>query len=280
MDAANSRNAHTPISTHGGEPDGSRTVSDSRQAMSAPVGTNPERTNLETTSSNALLSNQLLAVLPWEEFERLLPYLDPVPLSAGEDLYRFEGGVNFAYFPETALVTHLYVMADGDTTESALVGWEGVAGLSALFNARQPNYLTRVLVAGSALRIGMDFLKKEFGRGGALHRVLLAYAGARMAQVSQRGACSASHTLRERLCCWLLMVHDRVGEDRLPLTHELIAAHLGARRAGITEIAIGLREGGIIGYSRGLIHILDRARLEAAACECYQLLGQPAARAI
>jgi CRP-like cAMP-binding protein len=235
---------------------------------------------VEAISVNALLSNRLLSALPQGDFERLLPHLEPVNLSAGEDLYRFEGGVDFAYFPETAVVTHLYIMADGDTTESALVGREGFAGLSALFNARQPCYWTRVLVAGSALRIRIDVLKEEFGRGGALQPALLAYAGARMAQLSQRAVCGGSHTVRERLCCWLLMLHDRVGEDRLPLTHELIATHLGARRAGVTEIAIGLREAGCIGYARGLVRILDRARLEAAACECYQSLGRPAARAV
>lgn len=234
---------------------------------------------VEAISVNALLSNRLMSALPREDFERLLPHLEPVNLSAGEDLYRFEGGVDFAYFPETAVVTHLYVMADGDTTESALIGREGFAGLSVLFNARRPCYSTRVLIAGSAVRIRTDVLKEEFGRGGALQRVLLAYAGARMTQLSQRAVCSGRHTVKERLCCWLLMLHDRAGEDRLPLTHELIAAHLGARRAGVTGIAIGLREAGCIDYGRGLIHILDRARLEAAACECYKSLGQPATRA-
>lgn len=279
MDASNSRNTRVPIRTNGGEHGGVRAVFDSRQALSIPAGTTPERRTFEMTSSNALLSNRLLAALPREAFERLLPHMEPVNLPAGEDLYRFEGGVDFAYFPKTAIVTHLYVMADGNTTESALIGREGFAGLSALFNARPPCYSTRVLVAGNALRIGIDFLKQEFGRGGALQRVLLAYAGARMAQLSQRTVCSGRHTVRERLCSWLLMLHDRVDEDRLPLTHELISTHLGARRAGVTEIAIGLREAGCIGYTRGLVHIVDRARLEAAACECYHSLGQHAARA-
>jgi CRP-like cAMP-binding protein len=280
MDASKSRNAHTQISTLGKEPGGFRNVFGSRQTMSGPASTTREQRSLETASSNTLLSNRLLASLPPNEFERLLPHVEPVNLSTGEDLYRFEGGINFAYFPETAVVAHLYLMADGNTTESALIGREGVAGLSALFNARQPNYLTRVLVAGSAMRIRMDVLKQEFGCGGALQRVLLAYAGLRMAQVSQRAACSGSHTVRERLCCWLLMVHDRVGEDRLPLTHERIATHLGVRRAGITETAIELRDRGLIVYTRGLVRILDRPRLEAAACECYKLLGRPVARAI
>lgn len=280
MDASNSRNTRVPIRTNSGEHGGVRTVFDSRQAMSISAGTTPKRRTFETALSNALLSNQLLAALPREAFERLLPHLEPVPLSAGEDLYRFEGGVDFAYFPETAVVSHLYVMADGNTTESALIGREGFAGLSALFNARQPCYSTRVLVAGNALRIRIDVLKEEFGLGDELQRMLLAYAGARMAQLSQRAVCSGSHTVRERLCCWLLMLHDRVGEDQLPLTHELISTHLGARRAGITEIAIGLRDRGIVSYHRGLVRILDRARLEAAACECYQSLGRPAARTV
>lgn len=280
MDASNSRNTRVPIRTNSGEHGSVRNVLNSRQAMSIPAGTTPERRTLETASSNALLSNQLLAALPREAFERLLLHLEPVILSAGEDLYRFEGGVDFAYFPETAVVSHLYVMADGNTTESALIGREGFTGLSALFNARQPCYSARVLVAGNALRIRIDVLMEEFARGDELQRMLLAYAGARMAQLSRRAVCSSSHTVRERLCCWLLMLHDRVGEDRMPLTHELISTHLGARRAGITEIAIGLRDRGIVGYRRGLVRILDRARLEAAACECYQSLGRPAARAV
>ena len=239
-----------------------------------------ERKSVEATSLNTLLANKLLAAMPKEDFERLLPHFEPVALAAGEDLYQFERGIHFAYFPESAVVSQLHVLADGNTTEAAMIGSEGLVGLSGLFNARQPNYWTRVLVAGSALKIRMDILLQEFGRGGALQRALLAYAGLRLAQLSQRAVCAGRHKLEERLCCWLLMLHDRAGEDRLQLTHDLIASHLGMRRAGITDSAIVLRDAGMISYSRGVVRILDRQGLEAVACECYGLLGQQTARVL
>ena len=110
----------------------------------------------------------------------------------------------------------------------------------------------------------------EERRGRVLQQVLLAYAGARMAQLSQRAVCGGRHKLSERLCCWLLLLQDRAGDDSLKLTHDLIACHLGVRRAGITENANALRDAGVISYNRGLLRVLDRQRLEAAACECYQ----------
>jgi CRP-like cAMP-binding protein len=246
-----------------------------RRVVSAERHTAPELKNTESTSLNALLTNKLLAAMPAEEFERLLPHLKPVALVAGEDLYEFEGGVTYAYFPESAVVSQLHVLADGETTEAAMIGREGLVGLSAIFNAPQPVYWTRVLAAGSALKIRVDILKQEFGRGRALQSVLLAYAGGRIAQLSMRAVCAGRHKIEERLCCWLLMLHDRAGEDQLQLTHELISSHLGVRRAGITEAANALRDGDVISYSRGQVRVLDRQKLEAAACECYQMIGQP-----
>jgi CRP-like cAMP-binding protein len=251
---------------------------DARQATSAETRPAPGRRNIDAISLNALLANKLLAALPGDSFERLLPHLEPAALGAGEDLYRFDRGISYAYFPESAVISQLHVLEDGNMAEAAMIGREGLVGLSALFNAGQPTYWTRVLIAGSALRIRIDILKQEFGRGGALQRTLLAYTGARIRQLSQRAVCSGRHKVGERLCCWLLMLHDRAGEDQLQLTHEVIASHLGVRRAGITEIANALRDRGIIAYNRGLIRIIDRRQLEAAVCECYQMLGRPAAR--
>lgn len=248
-----------------------------RRVPSAASRTFTERRNIASASSNTLLSNKLLVALPAEDFANILPHLEPVALTAGEDLYQFEGGVHFAYFPESAVISQLHVLADGNTTEAAMVGREGLAGLSAVFNAPQPTYWTRVLVAGSALRIRVDILKQEFARGRVLQKILLAYAGERMAQLSQRAVCSGRHRVEDRLCCWLLLLHDRVGEAQLQLTHELIASHLGVRRAGITDTANALRDRDIISYSRGLVRILDRRRLEASACECYEMMARPAA---
>jgi CRP-like cAMP-binding protein len=279
MNASESNNRRATNNPHGAQRDDGVTALGARHILStAAHTTTPRRKNVEAVSFNGLLANRLLAALPGEDFESLFPHLEPVALTAGEDLYPFDKGIHFAYFPESAVISQLHAMADGSTTEAAMIGMEGMVGLSAIFHASQPNYWTRVLVSGSALRISVDILNEAFGRGGALQASLLAYAGMRLAQLSQRAVCSSRHKVEARLCCWLLMVHDRVGEDQLQLTHELIASHLGVRRAGVTENANELRDRNIISYSRGVLRVLDRQRLEAAACECYQRLGEPAAR--
>lgn len=252
---------------------------DGHQVMSASSGIRPEQRNIKVAALNGLLTNQLLAALPGEDFARLLPHLEPVTLSADRDLYLFAEGIH-AYFPETAIITHLHVLTDGRTAETAMIGREGMVGLSIVFSARQPVSWTRVLSAGTALRIRREIFREEFRRGLALQRLVLACAGARMAHVSQRAVCNGLHRVKERLCSWLLMLQDRTGENRLQLTHERISSQLGMRRAGVTVIAGELQDSGLIAYNRGQIHILDRPRLEAAACECYRTLKQPAAQVV
>lgn len=221
-----------------------------------------------------LLTNKMLNALPGEDFARLLPHLEPVSLASGQDLYGFGEPVQHVYFPESAVISHLYVLADGGTTEAAIVGKEGMTGLSAIFDGPLPPRWTPVLVGGSALRVRVQTIKYEFARGAAMQRLVLAYTAERLEQLSQRAICNGRHTVEERLCSWLLMISDRADDDRLPLTHEKIARHLGARRAGITNAAIALRDKQIISYSRGHIRIKDRAGLEAAACECYRMLNR------
>lgn len=225
-------------------------------------------------SFGGLLTNRLLTALPEEDFARLLPHLEPVTLRAGENVTSYGERIHFAYFPETAVLSHIYVLEDGGMAEAALIGREGMAGLSAVFGSAPPIYSTQVTVAGSALRVRIDALRREFQRGAALQRLLLAYAGMRVLHVSQRAVCNGRHTVERRLNSWLLMVHDRTGDVQLPLTHEQIAAHLGARRAGITSAAMTLRDRGVVSYTRGHIHILDRRALEESACECYRVLRQ------
>lgn len=280
MNSSESNNALGRNNTHrAGRGDAEASFVTRRVASGGPR-TAPVRKNMAAASLNAMLANKLLAALPGEDFARLLPHLEPVTLAAGEEPYRFEAGVHFAYFPEAAVISQLHVLGDGNTVEAAMIGMEGVVGLSAVFNAPQPHYLTRVLVPGTALKIGIEALRREFGRGRVLQQVLLAYAGARLAQLSQRAVCYGRHKVGGRLSCWLLLLQDRAGDDPLPLTHELMACHLGVRRAGITENANALRDAGVISYSRGLLRVLDRRRLEVAACECYQTVGRPAPRAI
>jgi CRP-like cAMP-binding protein len=217
-----------------------------------------------------LLTNRLLSALPAEDFARLLPHLEPVSLSADEELYKLGEPISFAYFLENAVVSQLHLLADGNTTETAIIGYEGMIGLSAILSSHLPLYLTQVLLAGSALRIRTDVLKQEFNRGRALQQLMLSYASARLTQISQKAVCNGRHKLEERLCCWLLMIQDRLGNGELRLTQEQIAHHLGARRAGVTCVAAALRDKDIISYRRGVIRILDRSALEAAACECYR----------
>src|ERR1043165_982590 len=221
---------------------------------------------------NGLLTNKLLTALPAEDFARLLPHLEPVSLSGGEDLYGFGEAIQDVYFPEAAVISHLYILADGSTTEAAMIGREGMTGLSFIFAAPVPAHWTQVVIPGTALRVSAEVIREEFARGGAMQRLLLAYAAARIEQVSQRAICNGRHTIEERLCSWLLMLQDRACDDQWRLTQEQIARHLGTRRSGITEAAILLRDRQVINYSRGQIRITDRPALEMAACECYRTI--------
>lgn len=223
---------------------------------------------------SGLLTNKLLTGLPGEDFARLLPHLEPVALARGGNLYEFGDELREVYFPESAVVSQLHVLEDGSTAESALIGREGMTGLSAVFATPAPTHWTQVTVAGSALRMNAEVLRQEFARGGAVQRVLLAHAGARLSTLARKAVCNGRHTVVQRLCCWLLMIQDRTGDNRLPLTHEQIAYHLGTRRAGISEAAGNLRDRGVISYARGQVRIVSREALEQASCECYRVLSR------
>jgi CRP-like cAMP-binding protein len=235
---------------------------------------------IKPVAFNGLLTNKLLMALPGEDFARLLPYLEPVSLSSGEDLYGVGESIHDIYFPESVVLSHLYILEDGSTTEAALIGKEGITGLSAIFASQPPTHWTQVIIPGTALRMSAEVLRQEFARGQEMQRLLLAYASARIAQLSQRVVCNGRHSVEERLCSWLLMIHDRAGDDQLPLTHEQIARHLGARRAGVTSVATSLRDSRIISYSRGQISIIDRQGLEMTACECYRTLSRQSLTAL
>jgi CRP-like cAMP-binding protein len=256
--------------------DGSAEPPTGAQAVMEDVLRNKQHKSTRLIPFKGLLANSLLTALPGEDFARLLPFLEPVSLASGQKLNQLGEAIDFAYFPETAVISHVYFLADGSTTAAAIVGREGLIGLSAIFASPRPSYWTQVLISGSALRIGSEILKQEFARAGAMQQLLLGYTSERLAQLSRKAVCNGRHTVGERLCTWLLMIRDRVNEDRLSLTHEEIARHLGARRAGITGCCHALRDAGIVNYHRGMIHILDRQRLERAACECYPTLRQAA----
>ena len=244
------------------------------QRASASSSFGPEAGRDGAGALSGLLANRILSALPPEDFSRLLPHLEPVSLAVGEQLYRLDSVMRHAYFPETAVISRLHIMNEGGITEADMVGREGLTGLSALFGAPAPIYLTEVSQAGSALRVRIDVLRQEFQRGGALQQQLLKYACARIALLSRRAVCNGNHRVEERLCAWLLMMYDRAGDQPLALTHERISRYLGARRAGVTGAATVLRERGAIAYTRGHVRVLDRGQLEASACECYPAIRE------
>lgn len=253
-------------------------LSSASRATAAVEVLEEERT-LQSASSvksipfGVLQANKLLAALPGEDFARLLPHIERVSFSSGEYVYGFGDHVDLIYFPETAVISQIQLLEDGNTSEVALVGNEGMIGLTAIFGAPPANYWSQTIVAGSALRTRAELILEEFHRNQSMQKLVLYYTSKRIAQLSQRAVCNGRHTLSGRLCSWLLMVHDRAGAGQLMLTHEEIARHLGARRASISVTATLLRDRGIIGYNRGHMRILDREGLLASACECYSALA-------
>jgi|SRR6185503_11958237 len=229
---------------------------------------------------NGLLTNKLLASLPGPAFAALLPHLEPVSFSAGQEVYSCGSRITSIYFPETAVVSQLSYLEDGSATEVAVIGNEGLVGLSAILESPGSTHWTEATIAGTALKASLESIMEQFRTSSAIQSKILSYTSSYLNQVSQRAVCNSRHRLEERLCSWLLMVHDRAPGTQLPLTHELIAEHLGARRAGITSFCTLLREHGAIAYQRGVISIVNRKLLEELACECYRVLsgrGQTAA---
>jgi CRP-like cAMP-binding protein len=237
----------------------------------APAGAGRVPETLDGRSLERLLSNHLLNALPAEVFERLLPHLEPVSLNAREQL---DGSpdARYVYFPEDAVVSHLVVFEDGNTVETAMTGREGLFGLATVFGLHAPTHWPRVTLQGTALRLRADLCRQEFAASEAFRQLLLGCAGRHLAQVSQRAACINRHRIESRLAVWLLMLDDRNSSDGLPLTQELIARRIGARRAGVSEVFSTFQERGYVAHSRGLVRIADRQGLESGACECYALL--------
>ena len=216
--------------------------------------------------------NQLLAALPPDEVERLLPTFQQISFSLSDVVYEFSGQLDYVYFPTTAIVSLLYTMENGATAEMGLTGNDGVVGI-ALFmgGGTMPNRAV-VQSAGEAIRMKAKALQLEFALGGKFQHMLLRYTQALITQISQTAVCNRLHSVEEQLCRWLLLSHDRVDTDELIMTQELIADMLGVRREGVTVAAGHLQDIGAISYVRGRIRILDRQRLEETACECYRVV--------
>lgn len=224
-------------------------------------------TSVTPPSTRNRLLNHLLA-----SDASFLPHIRLVRLGFNDVIYEYGDSIDDVFFPLDSIVSSLAIMEDGTTIEISMVGNEGVVGLSALLGGGAARHWTRMCIGGSLARVSTTVLEQVFiSNENALKYVMRGY-GALITQVSQRAVCNARHTVLERLACWLLMVHDRVGGENLKLTQEAIASRLGARRAGITVAAGMLQSIGAIEYRRGQLHIKDRIGLERAVCECYATL--------
>ena len=216
--------------------------------------------------------NHLLAALPAPEFDRLSPHLELVPMPLGEVLYESGGRLQHVYFPTTSIVSLLYVLEDGASAEIAVVGNEGILGISIFMGGQTTPNRAIVQSAGYGYRLNSQLLKQEFDRSGPMRPLLLRYTQALITQMAQTAVCNRHHTVEQQLCRWLLLSLDRLSSDSLIMTQELIANMLGVRREGVTEAAGKLQRAGLIHHSRGRIEILDRPGLEKAVCECYAVV--------
>jgi CRP-like cAMP-binding protein len=216
--------------------------------------------------------NHLLAALPLAESQRWLPRLESVDLSLGEVLYESGVRLSHVYFPTTAIVSLLYVMENGASAEIAVVGNEGIVGISLFMGGESTSSRAVVQSAGKGYRLKAQLMKQEFNRAGSVLHLLLRYTQALITQMSQTAVCNRHHSLDQQLCRWLLLSLDRLEGNELVMTQELIANMLGVRREGVTEAAVKLQHAGLIQYARGHITVLDRAALEKRSCECYAVV--------
>jgi len=217
-------------------------------------------------------ANHLLAALPVDVWARWEPWLEAVPLPLGRVLYESGVTLNHVYFPTTAIVSLLYVMEDGASAEIAVVGNEGLVGVSLFMGGESTPSRAVVQSAGHGFRLHAAAMKEEFNRSGPVLHLLLRYTQALITQMAQTAVCNRHHTLDQQLCRWLLLSLDRLNGPELNMTQELIANMLGVRREGVTEAALKLQKAGLIKYSRGHITALDRPGLEARTCECYAVV--------
>lgn len=222
--------------------------------------------------TNDRFANHLLAALPKSELALMTPHLQLQRLHAGELLSDSGETVNRVYFPTTAIVSMVFLMADGATAEVAAVGNEGVIGVPVLMGgATMPNRI-EVRSGGYAYSMNAQLFKGEFEQSAAVHKLMLLYIQALLTQIAQSALCNRHHHIVKQVSTWLLLTHDRLKTDELVVTQQLIATMLGVRREGVTGAAGSLQEAGLISLRRGHITVLDREGLEARACECYSIV--------
>ena len=216
--------------------------------------------------------NHMLSALDQSAMSRLRPHLKFMYLALGKVLYEPDEVIQYVYFPTDCIVSMLYVMDDGDSAEIAVVGMEGMLGISHFMGGDSTPSRAVVQSAGGAYSLPSHVLKNECNRHGDLMQLMLRYTQALISQMAQTAVCNRHHTVDQQLCRWLLMSLDRLPGNRLVMTQELIANMLGVRREGVTVAAGKLQNHDVISYKRGKIEVLDRARLEAMCCECYAVI--------
>jgi CRP-like cAMP-binding protein len=221
---------------------------------------------------NGSRKNQLLAALPDIEWQRWLPQLESVDMPLGLVLYESGATLSHVYFPTTAIVSLLYVMENGASAEIAVVGNEGIVGISLFMGGESTPSRAVVQSAGKGFRLKAQVVKEEFNRAGPVLHLLLRYTQALITQMAQTAVCNRHHSLDQQLCRWLLLSLDRLQDNELVMTQELIANMLGVRREGVTEAALKLQQDGLIRYARGRITVLDRPAIERRTCECYAVV--------
>ncbi len=216
--------------------------------------------------------NRLLAALPPPEFARLSSHLEWVSMRLGDVLYESGSRLTHVYFPVTSIVSLLYVLENGASAEIAVVGNEGILGISLYMGGETTPWRAVVQSSGYGYRLEAQLLKDEFNRAGPMLHLLLRYTQALITQMAQTAVCNRHHSIDQQLCRWLLHSLDRLSSNELRMTQERIANMLGVRREGVTEAAGKLQAAGLIHYSRGHIAVIDRQGLEARACECYAVV--------
>ena len=223
-------------------------------------------------SSHSPKQNHLLAALPDEDYARLAPDLELIPMPLGWAVYESGGRLSYLYFPTTSIVSLLYVMESGASAEIAITGNEGLVGISLFMGGESTPSRAVVQSEGNGYRLKASALKREFSAGGNLQHLALRYTQALITQMAQTAVCNRHHSVDKQLCRWLLLSLDRLENSELVMTQELIANMLGVRREGVTEAAGKLQKDGVIHYSRGRISVLSRAKLEERVCECYAVV--------
>jgi CRP-like cAMP-binding protein len=219
-------------------------------------------------------SNQLLSALETASRRRIDPHLEPVELKLGDTVCEAGGLLRHAYFPQGTVLSLLTVLEDGSAIETANIGREGAFGLFAAMYSRASFNRCLVQLEGGLVRCPIELLQSEFKRSEHVRDLFVSYSETLLSQVQQTVACNAMHSMEEKMCRWLLMMHDRAEGEILTYTHEFLSHMLGANRKSVTLAAQSMQAAGLISYRRGKMHILDRPGLEKASCECYAIVRE------